>query len=347
MNPTQERLARVLDAHFDPRWGSRCWLERAASLGFDVRKEITSIEDLERLGPTPVEELATRPVTHFIPRRFHDRLSEFVTSETGGTTGPPKRTAFLQSEFEEAFVTPFLRAAEILEFPRDRHWLFIGPSGPHAIGKAARCCAVAMGSIDPYAVDFDPRWVRRLPDGSMARNRYVEHVLQQAEALLASQEIGVIFATPPVLAALGERMDRSQREAIEGIHLGGIAPPPSFWSQLGEAWFPNATVMSGYGNSLAGMCPQLGLSADSLPDYYPHGSRLVLQVTSPDATGRGRIRFHRLDESCLLVNVVERDEALSLDAPSDRGRERGFLLPGIRDPRPPPQAREAQEQGLY
>jgi hypothetical protein len=343
----EERLARVLEAHFDPRWGSPYWLQRAATLGFDPRKEITSADDLERLGPMPIEELGLRPVAHFIPRRFHDRLSEFVTSETGGTTGPPKRTAFLHSEFEEAFVTPFLRAAEMLDFPRHRQWLFIGPSGPHVIGKAARCCAVAMGSIDPFAVDFDPRWVRRLAEGSMARRRYVEHVLAQAEAILASQEIGVIFATPPVLAALGERMDRAQREAIEGVHLGGIAPEPSFWSQLGEAWFPNATVMAGYGNSLAGMCPQLGLSADALPDYFPHGSRLIVEVTSPAETGRGRIRFHRLDESCLLANVIERDEALSLDAPSKRGRAYDFVLPGIRDPRPVPQAQETHGQGLY
>jgi len=347
MTALEDRLERVLETHFDPRWGARYWLERVASLGFDPRREIRSIEDLERMGPMPLEKLAERPVEHFIPKRFHDRVREFVTSETGGTTGPPKRTAFLQREFEEAFVTPFLAAAEILSFPRDRNWLFIGPSGPHVIGKAARACAVAMGSIDPFSVDFDPRWVRRLPEGSMARERYVEHVLQQAEAILASQDVGVLFATPPVLAALGERVDRARREAIEGVHLGGIAAEPSFWGRLTGEWFPAATAMAGYGNSLAGMCPQLGLSADALPDYFPHGARLVLRVISPDASARGRICFHRLDESCFLPNVIERDEAEMLEAPPPSGDEHGFHLPGIRDPRPATKAIETAHGGLY
>jgi thienamycin biosynthesis protein ThnN len=347
MSSTEERLERVLDTHFDPRWGSPYWLERAESLGFDPRREIRSIEDLERLGPMPIEILAERPVEHFIPSRFHHRLSDFVTSETGGTTGPPKRTLFLQSEFEEAFVTPFLQAAQILGFPRERHWLFVGPTGPHVIGKAARACAVAMGSVDPFSVDFDPRWVRRLPEGSMARRRYLEHVLQQAEAILTTQEIGVLFATPPVLTALGERLDRSRREAIEGIHLGGIAAAPGFWRRLSGEWFPAAKAMAGYGNSLAGMCPQLGLSEDALPDYFPHGSRLVLRVLSSDAAARGRLCFHRLDDSCLLPNVVERDEAVMLDAPTARCGEHGFHLPGIRDPRPPEKAAVAAHGGLY
>jgi thienamycin biosynthesis protein ThnN len=347
MTETKDRLARVLETHFDPRWGTRYWLERAASLGFDPRKEIRAIEDLSLMGPMPIEKLAEHAVEHFIPRRFHDRLREFVTSETGGTTGPPKRTAFIRSEFEEAFVTPFLRAAKILGFPRGRHWLFVGPSGPHVIGKAARACAVAMGSVDPFSVDFDPRWVRRLPQGSMARERYLEHVLQQAEAILESQDVGVIFATPPVLAALGERVDRARREAIEGIHLGGIAAEPGFWKRLTGEWFPGATAMAGYGNSLAGMCPQLRLSSDSLPDYFPHGERLVLQVISPDASTRGRVCFHRLDESCFLPNVIERDEATSLDAPPPSAGEHGFHLPGIRDPRPAANATEARHGGLY
>lgn len=347
MTETEDRLERILETHFDPHWGARYWLERAASLEFDPRREIRSIEDLPRMGPMPIEELAERPVEDFIPRRFHDRLRDFVTSETGGTTGPPKRTAFIRSEFEEAFVTPFLRAAQILGFPRDRHWLFIGPSGPHVIGKAARACAVAMGSIDPFSVDFDPRWVRRLPQGSMARDRYLEHVLGQAQAILESQDVGVIFATPPVLEALGKRVDRARREAIEGVHLGGIAAEPGFWERLTGEWFPAATAMAGYGNSLAGMCPQLGLSADSLPDYFPLGRRLVLRVISPDASTRGRVCFHRLDESCFLPNVIERDEADSLDAPPPGASAHGFHLPGIRDPRPAANATEAPKEGLY
>jgi hypothetical protein len=344
VSAVRERLARVLDAHFDPRWGSPFWLGRRAELGFDPRREIAGPADLPRLGAVDLGLLASRPVEHFVPRRFHERLSEFVVSETGGTTGPPRRTVFRRDEFAEAFVHPFAEAAARLGFPRGRHWLFLGPSGPHVIGKAARACAAALGSLDPFCVDLDPRWLRALAPGSLARRRYLEHVLAQADAVLASQEVGVLFATPPLLAALAERLDAKRREAIEGIHWGGVAAEPGFWPTLRPA-FPNARVMGGYGNSLAGVCPQLGEGPGGEPDYHPHGARLLLDVAEPTADGRGRVRFHRLDESALLVNVVERDVAIALPPPAAE-RASGFGA-GLRDPRPPADAPTAEREAVY
>jgi hypothetical protein len=202
-----------------------------------------------------------------------------------------------------------------------------------------------MDSIDPFSVDFDPRWARKLPPDSLARRRYLEHVLEQASAILASQRIGVVFATPPVLTALAGRLAPERRAEIVGIHLGGMAAAPGFWKGLAEG-FPNAKVMGGYGNSLAGMCPQLAPDPDEPPEYFPHGARLVLEVEPPEVSGRGRVRFHRLDESCFLPNVLERDEA-GLAAPLASAAAAGFTLPGLRDPRPPEAAPEAKSPGLY
>jgi hypothetical protein len=340
------RLRELVALHFDPRWGAPWWLERARTLGLDPRAEVRSLADLARLGPMPLAELAHRPVQDFIPRRFHDRLAEFVTSETGGTTGPPRRTAFRRDEFEAAFVAPFVHAARRTGFPTGESWLFVGPSGPHAIGKAARACAVALGSIDPFSVDFDPRWARRLPADSLARRRYLAHVVEQARAVLATQDIGVIFATPPVLEALGATMDPKRRERVTGIHLGGMAIAGDLLARLAREWFPNARILSGYGNSLAGVCPQLELAGDAPLDYFPHGTRLVLGVVEPRADGRGRVRFHRLDESCFLPNVLERDEAESIAPPGDAA-DAGFVGCGVREPRPPESRPELRDPALY
>lgn len=342
----EDRIQEVLHTHFDPQWGAPYWLEGRARLDFDPLNDVQTIADLSRFGPFPRHDLATRPIEDFIPRKYHGKLDEFVTCETGGTTGEPARTAFRRDEFEAAFVTPFLKAAAITNFPRDEHWLFIGPSGPHPIGKAARACAVAMGSIDPFAVDFDPRWARTLGPGSFARQRYLEHVLHQAEAILRTQHIGVIFATPPVLASLGEGLDAAIRERVRGLHLGGVPANPEFWRRLSDEWFPGAAVLSGYGNSLAGMCPQLKHVPGRPPEYFPHGSRLILEIDAPEEGTRGRLRLHRLDESCFLPNVVERDEAESI-APPPEAAEKGFTLAGLRDPRPAQSASQDQAGGLY
>ncbi len=331
--------------HFDPYWGAPYWIERAATLDFDPRRDIRSIGDLERFGPMPVEELAVRPVEDFIPRRYHDRLRLFVTSETGGTTGAPKRTAYLRDEFETAFVRPFVEAARLMDFPRGLHWLFIGPSGPHIIGKAARACAQATGSMDPFSVDFDPRWSRKLPAQSMARRRYLEHVLEQSEAILRTQRIGILFATPPVLEALGTRMPAEIRAEIRGVHLGGMAGDERFWQCLRDEWYPNAKFMSGYGNSLAGMCPQLEDVPGCPPEYFPYGDRLVLSIESGSAEDEGRVIFHRLDDSAFLPNVVERDLAAGATLPV-WARGSGFRREGVRGPHAAPEA-TISSPGLY
>lgn len=345
MTGIEARLEAVLSLHFDPRWGSPYWLERSATLDFDPRRDIHSVPDLRRFGPMPLEELSRRPVEYFLPRQFLGRLADFITSETGGTTGPPKRTAYLPEEFIAGFVTPFVEAAKLVGFPRNAHWLFVGPSGPHIIGKAARACAAAMGSMDPFMVDFDPRWALKLAPGSLARRRYLEHVLEQALAVLETQRVGVLFATPPVVEALGERAPEAARQAITGVHLGGMAGTAAFWKNLRDIWFPNAVVLSGYGNSLAGMCPQIEDVPGSVPAYFAHGNRLILETESNNPTDRSRVVLHRLDESVFLPYVVERDAAGIAFLP-DLATNAGFHPMGLLDPSPHPDEPQARS-GLY
>ena len=139
-----------------------------------------------------------------------------------GGSGAPVATAYRSDEFQAAFVTPFLRVAEATGFPRGAAWLWVGPSGPHIIGKVVRELARQTGSMDPFSVDFDPRWAKRLAEGSLARRRYLEHVVGQALDVLQREEVGVLFITPPALAALGERLSDRQRTFVAGRKDGGV-----------------------------------------------------------------------------------------------------------------------------
>ncbi|MCF6285384.1 MAG: hypothetical protein L3K26_09370 [Candidatus Hydrogenedentes bacterium] len=345
---TQDQyLQEIIASHFDPKWGAPYWLETRATLPFDPVRDIKTLSDLMRFPPFPPSVLRERPIEAMIPKAYHDSLAGFVTAETGGATGVPQSTAYHPADFHDAFVVPFHAAAKLLAFPKDRHWLYIGPSGPHVIGKAARACARAMDSLDPFTVDFDPRWVRKLAKGSLGHTRYLEHVLEQAQRVLNTQHIGVLFSTPPVLEVLGTRLSREVREEITGIHLGGMAASDSFWEQLTAAWFPNAVALSGYGNSLAGVCPQITPLVDGAPVYVPHGQRLILDVMEPDERGRGRVCFHRLDRACFLPHVVEGDEAEGVGHIAAEALNAGFHPLGIRDPRPMEQQRETRAGGLY
>jgi hypothetical protein len=247
--------------------------------------------------------------------------------------------------------------AEATGFPRALPWLWVGPSGPHVIGKAVRELARQTGSMDPFSVDFDPRWAKRLADGSFGRQRYLDHVTDQALDVLEREEVGVLFTTPPALDALARRMSDRQREAIRGVHYGGLSIPAETVNRFREV-FPHAVHLAGYGNTLFGVVMEVADTQRLALDYYPPGDRLRFRVV--DAAGssdswppapvergqRGRVVFDRLDESCLLVGVRERDEAERI-APSDEALALGCDADGLRDPAPPAALAGGLRLGLY
>ncbi len=352
------RLEHVLRIHFDALHGTPYWLEKQRELGIDAIQQIRTIEDLVILGAMDERALAERPIEDFIPRVFHENKN-YLLAETAGTLGRPKTAVHRVDEFEAAFVVPFVKAARRAGFPEGGHWLFIGPTGPHIIGRAARRCARALGAADAFTVDFDARWAKKLPAGSFAAQRYLVHIEEQALAVLDVQNIEVLFVTPAVLSSLTERISESKRMAIRGIHLGGTAASPEFMQRTSER-FPNAVILSGYGNTLFGMMPQLCYAYETGFDYFAHGDRLVVSLIplcedgdEPDIAARvdygwrGRVMVHRLDEMQFLPNLLERDTAVRIppvcSVPATASGQTpygvttnadGFLQDGLRDPQP-------------
>ena len=354
------RLRDLLALHFHPDLGSAYWLARQERLGWDVRDRVRTADDLWQLGPTPLEDLRRQPLRDFLPRALHGQLPRFVIGETAGTSGGPCATAYRDDEFQAAFVTPFLRAAAATGFPRGAPWLWVGPSGPHLIGKVVRELARQTGSMDPFSVDFDPRWAKRLAEGSLARQRYLDHVTAQALDVLRREEVGVLFITPPALAALQAKLGDDERAAIRGIHYGGMSLAPETVNRF-RAAFPRAVHLAGYGNSLFGVVMEVADAPRQALDYFPLADRVLFHVVDwadgataalawpPRVLGRGetgRVLFHRLDESCLLVGVVERDQAERI-APSAEARALDGRRDGLRNPRPPAALAGRLQLGLY
>src|SRR5690242_5677349 len=114
-------------------------------MALDVRDRVRTEDDLWLLGPTPPADLRRQPLRAFIPQALHGCPERFVVGETGGTGGPPCATAYRDDEFHAAFVAPFLKVAAATGFPRGEPWLWLGPSGPHLIGKAVRELARPRG----------------------------------------------------------------------------------------------------------------------------------------------------------------------------------------------------------
>ena len=73
-----------------------------------------------------------------------------------------------------------------------------------------------MGSRDPFSIDMDPRWVKKLVTDSLGYKRYISHIIEQASDVLRRQHIEVIYSTPPLLIKLAEEMNVDQRMQIKG-----------------------------------------------------------------------------------------------------------------------------------
>lgn len=337
---TDAHLRRIVAIHFDPAGGSPFWLERQRQLGIDARRSIQRAADLDQLGLMDENALRDRPLMDFVPLSRRDRLAGAILSETGGTTGKPKRTVFARDEFHAAFVEPFIRVATATGFPHGALWLWAGPSGPHIIGRAAAACATAMGSPEPFTVDFDPRWFRRAPGDSLARERYLAHLIDQSMCIIRHEPIDVLFTTPVVLSHLAAAMTTEQMHRIRGVHYGGMRVTPALLAQAQQEWFPNAVHLSGYGNSLFGVCMEFGGSPDRTLRYHPYGARLLVNVEEG-----GHVLMSRLDETVLIANLRERDMAASTPAPIER-QWTGFVS-GIEDPHPPETGSLATDVGIY
>lgn len=350
----EDRLRRVMALHFDPDEGSPYWLDRARDLDFNPRRDVSSIENLGRFSPMSIGELHTRPLMDFVPRALHGENDRLVVGQTSGASGPGTWTAYRDDEFDEAFVAPFAAAAGHVGFPRGETWLYAGPTGPHIIGKVVPHLARAVGSVDPFSIDLDPRWVRKLADGSFPRKRYLQHVIDQAMLVINSQPIGVLFTTPPILAALAAAMTERQRLAIRGVHYGGLALTPEERHDYQAQAFPNAVHLSGYGNTLFGCCLELRTDVDGALAYYPFGHRLLFEVVNdanqPVSEGmRGRVVFTRLDETMLIIRALERDSAKLVQP--HRHAPPGFTLQGVHCPQPgtisPDDVTPTPARGLY
>ncbi len=347
MTTLDNHLQTILALHFHPQHGAPYWLEKERMLGFNVQKSVQTIDDLVHLGPMDLNALCRYPVEAFIPGTFTSR--PIICAETGGATGIPKSTAWFEEDLHQAFIQPFLKDTQSARktWPDDGHWLWLGPGGPHIIGKVAHRIARATTGSDAFSVDFDPRWFRRLSAGSVAAARYRQHVLDQGARILKQQNIHYLFTTPAVLTPLLKQMTAETKAQIHFIYLGGM-PISTGDLLLYRQQFPIAKVLCGYGNTLFGVCHQ---SQEEGLCYYPSSDQHIIQVVTLDeqmddakrlkkqvAYGEhGQVVMHRLTESTFLANVMERDSGMRISGTRD----------GIANPGPCKRTAFTVTEGIY
>ncbi|MFB7632321.1 phenazine antibiotic biosynthesis protein [Streptomyces sp. NPDC056149] len=317
----------AMEWHFSSETGSRYWLERARTLDFDPRTEVRTHEDL-RLFPNVAAELRHVPAADLIPRGYGPRPDVVGIFESGGTTGAPKRVVLMRDWLERMLAASNANL-DAHGFPRGADWLGIVPSGPHIVGEFFRRSAATHGRYG-FSIDLDPRWVKKLIALGRVREagEYAEHVLDQAEFVLRSQEIGVLTITPSLMERLAQRDDLVElvNEKVRAIRWGGTQLDPDSRYLYRTEVFPEVDLCGNYGSTMmlgvAGERP--GLPDDGPCVFDPLSPYVTFSVVDPDsgrpvAYGeRGQVLVHHVSKSFLLPNNLERDLATRVEAPQGR-----------------------------
>jgi len=308
-------VREVVQWHFDPETGCPFWLDYAARLDWDPRKEIRTYVDLDRFGFFEDEWLRGRDVRRWVPQGYAGR--PVYTFETGGSTGVPKSRISIEDfrldyeAFSDTLPSEF--------FPRGADWLSLGPTGPRRLRLAVEHLAQYREGIC-FMVDLDPRWVIKLIKMGQAKmaEQYKQHVIEQGlTQLRAHDNIKCLFTTPKLLEALCEKVSL-KKLGITGVFCGGTEMTPQFHRFAVEELLEGAYFAPTYGNTLMGLAvhkprdPQDNYAII----YYPPHPRAMIEVVNPDqpqqvvAYGQtGRVRLTTLTKEFFMPRFLERDEA--------------------------------------
>ncbi|MGW7074713.1 phenazine antibiotic biosynthesis protein [Streptomyces sp. NPDC054866] len=328
MNAREQADAHVramMRWHFDPATGSRYWVERRDRLGFDPVEDVRCVDDLLKF-PNLVDELRDVPVEDLIPRGLDATEKVFAVYESGGTTGAPKRFMMFEKWFDQYM------AWENSHYPDDGegHALAVAPSGPHMLGEYSRRIAQARGGIR-FSIDLDPRWVKRLiaAGDSAGAGAYVDHLVDQAELVLQSQDIAFLITTPPLLARLSERTSVRAliQEKVRLVIWTGAHMDLDTLDYLSTELFPKTRFRGSYGSTsvLSGTVqrPDAEGTGDTVFDSY--APFVFYRVVDPDS-GRpvefgaeGAVVMNYLTKYGLVPNSLERDLATRVPSPTGAG----------------------------
>jgi len=316
-------LRTAIAWHFGADTGSPFWLRAAAKLDFDPLSDVQTFDDL-RLFPNLVDELRDVPVEHLVPRGYGSPAPVPRIFESGGTTGPPKRTAQLPDWLEQVTrwqIEDFTAGG----FVAGRGLLCLMPGGPHGVGYFSRVVSERLGSVF-YPIDLDPRWVKKIAARNAAGelSAYVEHVIEQAAFILATQDVANLHTTPPLLEAMAgdDAILELVTEKIRYLLLSGAHVDIDTLDLL-RGLLPDTAITMVFGSTMI-LSQARTRSTNSEGGSFifdPRTPYVVFWVIDPDSGERvpygqrGQVVMNHVSKGMFIPNNLERDTAIRMPGP--------------------------------
>ncbi|WP_343709838.1 phenazine antibiotic biosynthesis protein [Mycobacterium sp.] len=313
-------LRAAIAWHFGEQTGSPFWLRAARTLDFNPLTDVHTFADLQ-LFPNLLSELRTEPVEDLIPRGYVSAGAPPPVPqifESGGTTGPPKRTVQLPDWVAQVVqwqTTDFADGG----FVRGRGFLCMMPSGPHGVGYFSRLVAERLGSTF-HAIDLDPRWVKKLVarKASAEMASYLDHLVEQAVQVLHTQDIANLHTTPPLLEAMARNDDVVDllNEKVRFVLLSGAHVDVDTLDLL-DSILPDTTITMAFGSTMIlSQAITHRIDGDGPFVFHPRSPYATFSVVDPDTGAkvpygeRGQVIMNHISKGMFLPNNLERDSAI-------------------------------------
>lgn len=271
------RIRDIIRQHFHPEEGAPFWRDLAADLSFDPLVDVEGAADLalfasdEAYDSFPADLLRRKPRA-FVPDAWSP--SAYGLWSTGGRTGNPKWTAWIEDDLFDRTVRMLEGMFVEHDVPTGRDVVHVGPTGPTVFGSAIEEAA-RRRNANAITIGLDAQWAGRTRSDPDLREAgvdgsYMDDVAERTRAHLRqfSDSVGVFVGTPSVLERL--LADSILDEvSLELIVFGGESLDPETFERFRER--TSATVVGEYGNTLFGIAPQT--------DYDPQREEIVYQPT--------------------------------------------------------------------
>lgn len=194
------------------------------------------------------------------------------------------------------------------------------PSGPHGVGYFSREVSRRLGSAC-HSVDLDPRWVKKLTARGAAAevSMYVDHVLEQAQFILQTQNVANLHTSPPLFDAIArnDRLVDLVNDRIRYVLLSGAHVDVDTLELLRDI-FPQNTITVAFGSTMILSQAITRSAPEGEFVFHPRAPYIVFWVVDPD-TGervgqgqRGQVVMNHVSKGMFIPNNLERDSAIRM-----------------------------------
>ncbi|MHA1302536.1 MAG: hypothetical protein ACTSQE_11640 [Candidatus Heimdallarchaeaceae archaeon] len=327
-------IMQCVDIAIDPEMGSPMMIELAQSKG--VKKgDIRDWNDLAtHFGAVSAEEFrksiyhtTTKWAFEWVKKSPH-RSTPLV--ETGGTTGKPKKTVFLEDmtllpgdlnayDIEmPTYPTANQTALEMLDahgIERNLNVLCMLPTGPHMAGK----WVIKYWDRDTkgmvYHIDLDPRFIKAaMMKNPEAAQLYLENMNFQVQNLIEQEfaNIGIVITTGVIIEKMYPVIQKMKENGnLKAVIHGGVPMSQETHRLIREEL--GLPLAGYYGQSLFGPTMQSELPNENYDlDYYPW-ERMNMFITKDekdisqrgDYGEEGTVVSQRVSPECVIPALVQ------------------------------------------